>query len=264
MSNLMKHRWFELRYNSVLWLTLIICCAFAFIVTSMTGLSYLTDAPMVEGVSYNLQGFFSAMTADCIFPLLIIGGSFTAMMLGQQFSSRTIDQEISAGHSRVEIFASQCIVGFIVPNTAILLAIFIGCLRWAGSIPMSSAGEAIPYFSRTLILLSLLNFSLFSACIFFVVIFRDTAKTITVSALFLLVACWTMPALEQAAPQVHGTLYTIAPSLPLLLHPAFLMRYVLYSTLTFSQGIWAVAVAIGWTILFLGGAYCVFRRCELK
>lgn len=264
MSNLIKHRWFELRHNAIFWMTLIICCAFTLIVSSLTGLHYLTDAPMVAGIPYNFQGFFSAMTADCIFPLLIISGAFTAMMLGQQFSTRTIDQEIAAGHSRASIFASQCVIGFVVPNIAILLAIFIGCLRWSRSIPMPATITAIPYFARAVILLLLLNFSLFSACVLFVVIFRDTAKTITVSALFLLVACWTMPALEQTVPQVPGTLYTTTPSLPLLLHPAFLMRYVLYSTLTFTQGLWSAGVAVGWTILFLGGAYCVFHRCELK
>ncbi|MFD1176713.1 ABC transporter permease subunit [Paenibacillus puldeungensis] len=264
MSNLLKHRWYEIRHNPIFWITLAVCCAFALLVTNFTGLKYLTDPPMVVGISYNIQGFFSALTADIIFPLLIISGAFTAMMLGQMYSERTIDQEIAAGHSRISIFASQCIIGFAVPNIAVFLAIFSGCLRWVGSIPAPSAGEMLPYLFRVIILLLLLNFSLFSVCTFIVVLFRDTAKTITISALFLLVACWTMPALEQVAPHVHGTLYTNAPSLSLLLHPAFLMRYVLYSTLTPLQGLWSAGVAIGWTVLFLGIAYCVFRRCELK
>ena len=264
MSNLLKHRWFEVKHNPVFWLTLAICCALIFIISSLSGLSELTDPPMVSGVSYNLQGFFSALTADAILPLLIISGSFTAMMLGQLFSDRTIDQEIAAGHSRASIFISQCIIGFLVPNIAVFLSIFLGCLLWAGSIPLPHAAVMLPYLARVIILLLLLNFSLFSACILIVVLFRDTAKTITISALFLLITCWTMPALEQTVPQVQGTLYTNDPSLPLLLHPAFLMRYVLYSTLTPIQGFWSAGVAAGWTILFLGAAYCVFRRCELK
>jgi len=219
---------------------------------------------MVAGISYDIQGFFSALTADAIFPLLIISGAFTAMMLGQIFSDRTIDQEITAGHSRKSIFVSQCITGFFVSNIAVFLAILVGCLRWAGSIPYPSAGEMLPYLFRSVVLLILLNFSRFSACILIVILMRDIAKTITTSALFLLVACWSMPAVEQTVPQVHGTLYTIYPSLPLLLHPAFLMRYALYSTLTPFQGLWTAGVALGWTILFLGIAYCMFLRCELK
>ena len=264
MNNLIKHRWFEIRHNPIFWMTFAICCVFTIFLIGVEGKHYLTDTPMVAGVSYNMQGLFMASTADCIFPLLIISGAFTAMMLGQQFSSRTINQEIAAGHSRAEIFLSQCMVGFVVPNITILLAIFIGCLRWVGSIPMPSAEEIIPYVVRAIILLLLLNFSLFSACILFVVLFRDTAKTMAVSALFLLIACWTMPALEQPLTKAAGTLYPITPTLPLLLHPAFLMRYVLYSTLTFAQGIAAAGVAIGWIILFLSIAYCTFRRCELK
>lgn len=264
MSNLLKHRWFEVKHNPIFWVTLLACCAFALLVTSSTGLRYLTDPPMVSGISYDIQGLFASVTADIIYPLLIISGAFTAMMLGQLFSSRTIDQEIAAGHSRKSIFVSQCVIGFAVPNIAVFLAILIGCLRWVGRIPSPAAGQLIPYLFRSIALLLFLNFSLFSACILIVVLFRDTAKTITVSALFLLVASWTMPALEQAVPQVHGTLYPVNPSLPLLLHPAFIMRYVLYSTLTPVQGLWSACVAVVWTALFLGAAYCIFRKCELK
>ena len=264
MGNLLKHRWFEIRHNSILWITIGVCCLFTFLVTSFTGLNYLTDPPMIAGVSYNMQGFFSALTADIIFPLLIISGAFTTMMLGQMFSDRTIDQEISAGHSRKSIFLSYCFVGFIVPNSAVFLSIFVGCLRWVGRIPSPSIKEMLPYLLQAVSLLLLLNFSLFSVCILIVVFFRDAAKAITVSALFLLVICWTMPALEQMVPQVPGTLYTVNPSFLLLLHPAFLMRYVLYSILTPGQGLWSAGVAIGWTLLFLGVAYGIFRRCELK
>ena len=264
MENLMKHRWFEIKHNPIFWMTFAICCAFTLFLIGGVGKHYLTDSPMVAGVSYNMQGLFMASTADCIFPLLIISGVFTSMILSQQFSSRTIDQEIAAGHSRTEIFFSQCIIGFAVPNITILLAIFIGCLRWAGSIPMVSAEIIIPYLARVVILLFLLNFSLFSACILFAVLFRDTAKTMAVSALFLLIACWTMPALQAPLTKAPGTLYPVSPTLPLLLHPAFLMRYVLYSTLTFTQGIEAAGVAIGWAALFLSAAYCEFRQCELK
>lgn len=264
MSNLLKHRWFEIRHNPIFWISLAICCAFIFMMSSCVGLREITDLPMVEGISHNLQGFFTALTADAIYIPLIISGAFTSMMLGQQFANRTIDQEIAAGHSRKAVFASQCIIGFAVPNITAFIAIFLGCLRWVGTLPAPSAGQMLPYLLRSIILLMLLNFSLFSACILVVVLFRDIAKAMTVSALFLLVTCWTMPAMEQAVPQAPGTLYPVTPSLPLLLHPAFLMRYVLYSNLTPLQGLWSVGVAIGWTALFLGIAYCVFRRCELK
>lgn len=264
MSNLMKHRWFEIRHNPVFWMALAICCVFTLSLIIGVGKHYLTDPPMVAGVSYDMQGLFMASTADCIYPLLIISGVFTSMILSQQFSSRTIDQEIAAGHSRAEIFFSQCIIGFAVINITILLAIFIGCLRWAGSIPMVSAKVIIPYLARAVILLMLLNFSLFSACILFVVLFRDTAKTMAVSAFFFLIACWTMPILQAPLAKAPGTLYPLTPTLPLLLHPAFLMRYALYKTLTLTQGIAAAGVAIGWAALFLSAAYCIFRRCELK
>lgn len=259
MSNLIKYRCFELRHNLILRLMFLICVVFAWV---LIGPHYLTDSPMVPGLPNNMQGLFMASTADCIFPLLIISGAFTAMMLGRQFSDRTIDLEIATGHSRAAIFTVQCCATFVIPGATVLLAILIGCLRWAGSVPLS--GGEISYFVRALLLLLLLSFSLVSSSVLFAVIFRDTAKTMAVSAFFLLIACWSMPAMQQPLTKAPGTLYPAIPSLPLLLHPAFLMRYVLYPALTVGQGIWAAVVAASWAALFLGTAYCIFRHCELK
>lgn len=259
MSNLIKYRCFELRHNLILWLMFLICVVFAWVLISP---HYLTDPPMIPGIPNNMQGLFMASAADCIFPLLIISGAFTSMMLGRQFSDRTIDLEIAAGHSRAAIFTVHCCAAFVIPGATVLLAILIGCLRWAGSVPLS--GGELSFFVRAILLLLLLSFSLVSSCILFAVIFRDTAKTMAVSAFFLLIACWSMPAIQQPLTKVPGTLYPTVPSLPLLLHPAFLMRYVLYPALTPGQGIWSAVIAAMWSALFLGAAYCIFRHRELK
>lgn len=264
MSNLMKHRWYELRHQPAFGLTLAICYAFSLFLIGTVGDHYRTDSPMVAGVTPDWTGLFMNATADSIFPLMIISGTFTAMMLGQQFSNRTVDLEISAGHSRKEIFASQSIVGFAVINITVLPAILIGCLLWAGRVPMPSAAAAVPFLVRAMLLLLLLNCSFFSACILFAVLFRDTAKTMAVSALFLLIACWTMPMLEAPLARTPGAVYPLTPTLALYLHPAFLMRYALYVPLTPAQVLWTAGVAAGWSALFLGAAYCIFRRCELE
>lgn len=264
MSNMMKHRWFELRHNRIFWLTFAICYAFTLVLIGTVGDHYMTDTPMVAGVSHDWLGLFQNSAADCLLPLLIISGTFTAMILSRQYSNRTVDHEIAAGHSRAELFASQCIIGFTVPNLTVLSAVLVGCLCWVGRVPMPSALEAFPFLVRVLGLLLLLDFSLFSACMIFVVLFRDTAKTMALSALFLMVACWSMPALEQSLAKAPGTIYPLVPSAALLFDPAFLIRYALYSNLTISQGLMSAGVAVGWSTLFLCCAYCIFRRCELK
>lgn len=264
MSNLMKHRWFELRHQPVFILTIVICYAFSFFLVGMVGEHYMTDSPMVAGVTQDWMGLFMNSTADMIFPLLIIGGTFTSMILGQQFTTRTVNLEIAAGHSRKNVFASQSIIGFAVINITVLPAIIIGSLFWVGRVPMPLAAVVFPYLIRVIVLLSLLNSSLFSACILFMVLFRDTAKTMAVSALFLFFVCFAVPMFEESLAKAPGTLYPISPTLPLYLNPAFLVRYVLYSTLTPAQGILSAVIAIGWSAVFLGAAYCIFRRCELK
>lgn len=264
MSNLMKHRWFELRHQPIFWLTLAICCIFSFFLIGMGGDQYMTDTPMVAGVSPDWTGLFMNAAADCIFPLMIISGAFTTMLLSQPFSSRTMDLEIAAGHSRAKIFASQCMVGFTVINVTVLLPMLLAGLCWIGRVPMPSAAIVIPYLIRVIFLLLLLDFCAFSFCILFVVLFRDTAKSMAVSAIFLLVMFWTLPAMEAPLTRAPGTAYPLTPTLPLLLHPAFLMRYALYAALTPSQILWTAGTAIGWTVLFLSAAYCAFRKCELK
>jgi ABC-2 type transport system permease protein len=264
MSNLMKYRWFELRHQPAFYLLIAICYAFSLFLIGAVGEHYMTDTPMVAGVTRDWSGLFMNAAADLIFPLTILSGTFTAMLLGRQFSSRNIDLEIAAGHSRSEVFFSLSLIGFAVVNLAVLPAIPVGCLVWAGRIPMPSAGAFLPYLIRVLLLLMLLNCALFSACILFAVVFRDTARSMAVSALFLLTACWTMPMLQERLPKAPGTLYPKEPTLALYLHPAFLMRYSLYSTLTPHEVLWSCAVAVGWIVLFLSAAYCIFRRCELK
>lgn len=264
MSNLIKHRWFEIRHNPVFWLMFSACCAFALFDIGGGGFSYVTGTPMVAGVTRDWKGLFMNSAADCIPPLLIIGGTLAAMMLSRQFSGRTVDQEVAAGHGRIEILASECAAGFAVPGVPVLISLFAGCLCWAGRLPMPSAPEAAPYFVRVAVLLLLLIFSLSSACIFFVALFRDTAKTTAASALFLTAVCWTMAALEQPLAKIPGTRYPSAPSLPLLLNPVFQMRHVLSAALPPAQVLQAAGVAVGWSALFLGAACCVFRRCELK
>lgn len=204
MSNLIKHRWFEIRHNPVFWLMFSACCAFALFDIGGGGFSYVTGTPMVAGVTRDWKGLFMNSAADCIPPLLIIGGTLAAMMLSRQFSGRTVDQEVAAGHGRIEILASECAAGFAVPGVPVLISLFAGCLCWAGRLPMPSAPEAAPYFVRVAVLLLLLIFSLSSACIFFVALFRDTAKTTAASALFLTAVCWTMAALEQPLAKIPG------------------------------------------------------------
>ena len=260
MSNLLKYEWYELRHNLIFWLTMVIPCALGII---MFGPDYLGNDPLVPDIPHNIQGIFMATAADGIIPLLIITGAFTAMLFGQQFSNRVIDHEIAAGHSRIAIYTSRCIVGFIVPNVAILLALLLGCIRCSFSIPLPST-QSIPYFIRTIAMLLLLNFSLISICIFLVMLFRDTAKSMAISALFLLIICWFMAGLLQTANLAPGTAYTNTPGLALLFHQAYLIRHVLRPHLTLVEGLEAIAVTVGWITVFLGGGYCVFRRCELK
>lgn len=260
MGNLLKYEWYGLRHNPVFWLIMAVSCVFGIL---MFGPDSLENTPMVPGIPYDLQGIFMSITADGSCPILIIAGAFTAMLLGQRFSDRTIDHEITAGHSRISIYASQCMVGLIVPNTALLLALLAGCLRCSLSVPLPSV-ETIPYFIRTVGMLSILGFSLVSACVFFVVLFRDTSKSMAISALFLLVACWMMAALLQTSAIVPGTVYTDTPGLALLLHPAYLIRYILQTNLSLAQGVEAMSVAVGWSTLFLCSGYYIFRRYEQR
>lgn len=96
MSNLLKMERYQLLHNSFYLggLTGI------FLIGFFTADTYIPEVMgPAGGAALSLTDIFNGMVYDSTF-LLIIISSILALILGQEFSCRTINQEICAGHSR--------------------------------------------------------------------------------------------------------------------------------------------------------------------
>ena len=112
MDKLLKLEKYQLLHNSIYWCGMI----GIFILGFFTADTYVTEVmgPTEEIVS-SLADIFNGMVYDSTF-LLIIMSAILALILGQEFSKRTINLEVSAGHSRKQIFTSKIISYLIAFN----------------------------------------------------------------------------------------------------------------------------------------------------
>ena len=116
MNNLLKMEKYQLSHNIFYWCGLI----GIFLIGFFTADTYVPEAmgPM-GGAATSLADIFNGMVYDSTF-LLIIISSILALILGQEFSSRTIDLEVNAGHSRKTIFFAKVISYLIAFNGSCL------------------------------------------------------------------------------------------------------------------------------------------------
>ena len=109
MDKLLKLEKYQLLHNSIYWCGMI----GIFILGFFTADTYVTEVMgPTEEIASSLADIFNGMVYDSTF-LLIIMSAILALILGQEFSKRTINLEVSAGHSRKQIFTSKFISIFI-------------------------------------------------------------------------------------------------------------------------------------------------------
>ena len=96
MDKLLKLEKYQLLHNSIYWCGMI----GIFILGFFTADTYVTEVMgPTEEIASSLADIFNGMVYDSTF-LLIIMSAILALILGQEFSKRTINLEVSAGHSR--------------------------------------------------------------------------------------------------------------------------------------------------------------------
>ena len=136
MDKLLKLEKYQLLHNSIYWCGMI----GIFILGFFTADTYVTEVmgPTEEIVS-SLADIFNGMVYDSTF-LLIIMSAILALILGQEFSKRTINLEVSAGHSRKQIFTSKIISYLIAFNLMALVYPVSGCIREFGRFGVADVG----------------------------------------------------------------------------------------------------------------------------
>ena len=109
----------------------------------------------------SLADILNGMVYDSIF-LLILMSSILALILGQEFSYRTVDLEITAGHSRKSIFFSKVITYLIAFNVMALVYPIAGCIREFFRFGFIDGGNFIYQAAKAVLYSLLLNSATFS------------------------------------------------------------------------------------------------------
>ena len=104
------------------------------------------------GLLHPSQIFLMEWFYDSTF-LLIIISSILALILGQEFSSRTIDLEVNAGHSRKTIFFAKVISYLIAFNIMALVYPVAGCIRESVRFGITEAGNLCYQVSKAIYIL---------------------------------------------------------------------------------------------------------------
>lgn len=245
MNNLLKMEKYQLSHNIFYWCGLI----GIFLIGFFTADTYVPEAmgPM-GGAATSLADIFNGMVYDSTF-LLIIISSILALILGQEFSSRTIDLEVNAGHSRKTIFFGKVISYLIAFNIMALVYPVAGCIRESVRFGITEAGNLCYQVSKAILYSLLLNSATFLIAIWIVFWLRSSARAIAVTALVTFVLSLYLG---------YGMMF----DLPVAFLATYQIREAVFSVTYFLP--WAILVGVVWIVALITFSWISFRKCELK
>lgn len=214
----------------------------------LLGNGYLEDnyLNLVKG---GYEVFISMLYDSTAFIIFI--SIFTALLIGKSFSNRTIALKIISGNSRKNVFLSKVVAVFTIAIISMFMFPILGALTvtikygWNSSILQS-----IITLLKIIICTILLEASIFSVVIFIGILFRDTVKTVTTSAIITFFNALYMASSNKL-------------NLPISMHPMRLLRTILANN-SWSQFIMISLYSMVLLSVILLLSYNIFRKCELK
>ena len=245
MDKLLKLEKYQLLHNSIYWCGMI----GTFILGFFTADTYVTEVmgPTEEIVS-SLADIFNGMVYDSTF-LLIIMSAILALILGQEFSKRTINLEVSAGHSRKQIFTSKIVSYLIAFNLMALVYPVSGCIREFGRFGVADVGMFFYNIIKAIIYSCLLNSAIFLIAILICCYLQDAVKATSVTAIIIFGLSLYLG-------------YGMMLRLPVGFLPTYQIRIVV-SMKTFFQPI-AILVGCIWCGILVLLSWIKFCKCDFK
>ncbi|MEK4325677.1 ABC transporter permease [Paenibacillus sp. FSL R7-0297] len=248
MNNLMQMEWYRIKYNKFF----VGCALLSIIYGLFASKSYIADLTTHK----DAIGIFYAMVYDSTV-WLVLFSAIVALMIGHDFTNRTIHLEVVAGHSRIKIFFSKCLIYLAVFNLLMLLGPVVGSIRMSFQLGWGDSwNHDALYILRVILFSLLLNSAVFSVCIFFAFIFKDSAKTVSVSMIVLFISAMCI---AYAGPMGW---YDVVPWLRFL--PMNQIRASLAYSLSLVQATEIALSGIVYLLLFIALSFQRFNTCELK
>ncbi|AIQ21053.1 hypothetical protein H70357_33530 [Paenibacillus sp. FSL H7-0357] len=248
MNNLMQMEWYRLKYNKFF----IGCSLLCIIYGVFASKGYVADlTTRVDAI-----GIFTAMVYDSTI-WLVLFSAIAALLIGQDFTNRTIHLEVVAGHSRIKIFISKCLIYLAVFNILMLISPIVGSIRMSFLLGWGDSwNNDVLYILRVVGFSVLLNSAVFSVCIFFAFIFRDSARTVSVSMIVLFVSAMCI---AYAGPMGW---YDSLPWLRFL--PMNQIRTSLAYSLSTAQVSEILLSGLVYLLFFISLSFQRFNTCELR
>ena len=245
MRNLLKMERYQLSHNFFYWCGIV----GIFLMGFLTADTYVPEIMgPTGGAAASLADIFNGMVYDSTF-LLIIISSMLALILGQEFSQRTIDLEVSAGHSRKQIFTSKVISYLVAFNIMALIYPTAGCIKEFERFGIEDSVTFLYNVVKAVFYSCLLNSVTFLIAILICCYLRSLVRSISVTAIIIFVL----------------SLY-LGYGMMLKFPVSFLTTYqirIAVSTEKFFQPI-AILVGIVWAIILIFSSWIKFRKCDLK
>lgn len=246
MNNLWKMERYQLLHNWFYWCSVL----GIFLIGFLTADSYVPETMGPGGqAAVSLCDILDGMVYDSTF-LLIIIASVLALMLGQEFSGRTIDQEICAGHSRQKIFCSKIMTYLIAFNIMAIVYPVAGCVRELGRFGLADGAGLLLHFIRAVIYSFVTNSAVFLIPIFYCFVLRNMAKAIAAAALTtFILSLYLGYGMMLGMPVRFLPIYQIRN---VIIHPTAIVAWE------------ALVVSFGWCAVLFIVTWQAFRRCDLK
>ena len=245
MDKLLKMEKYQLLHNSLYWCSMI----GIFVMGFFTADTYVTEVmEPTEEIASSLADIFNGMVYDSTFLLIIISG-ILALILGQEFSKRTINLEISAGHSRKRIFTSKIISYLIAFNVMALVYPVGGCIKEFGRFGIEDGGMFFYNIIKAILYSCLLNSAIFLIAILVCCYLQDSIKATSVTAIIIFGLSLYLG-------------YGMMLKLPVSFLPTYQIRIAVSMTPLF-QPI-AILVGIIWIGILVLLSWIKFCKCDFK
>lgn len=256
MLNLLRAEWIKLRYNVPYG---VIVLATALFVYWYSGnrfghiVSWETEFMTLhwgEFVFKNTMGDAGLTALITIF--------LTPLLIGSEFSKRTLNDAVYAGHSRLHIFIVKLLFFYLASCFVSILYPAISILRyswnWLHSLPPA---EAAAYIWRCLGMHVLLDMALLYLCLIVVFFCRDVIRSMAYSLVFTLGLSLIFRLLRSLAPETWMTKV-------IEFYPAYQMKIVMEPQVEASVILNAIVIALLFIAASIFISYWLFRRADLE
>lgn len=245
MKNLLKMEKYHLLRNRIYWGGSI----GIFLIGLFTAETYVEEVlGPAGGAAASLSDIFNGMVYDSTF-LLIFVACILALILGQEFSSRTITQEVSAGHTRKSVFATKVISYLAAFNCMAVLYPIAGCVREYARFGLADTDVFFYNVIKGILYSFAVNSTILLIAVFMCCYFKCMAKAVAATAITTFILSLYLG-------------YGMMLHFPVSFLPAFQIREVVSSPSFIVVP--ALFVSVIWILVLLALSWKCFCKCDLK